>query len=184
MSNNLHLLRTSPKTLQALAGGVLGYAYLPFGPCSLLLPDDTSLEVSGVGKDIAPKFECFSLALEITEPARRSAFLPFEITRPAVVSVLLREEYTEPFTGDPSGLVGQNPITQTAAPPGFVPEHAFESCLVAYGVVIEGAKHCLAVVADWAPYKIEVVTHQEWVSDLMTLSEVVPVADYVRRFSN
>lgn len=157
--------------------------HLPFGPCSLLLPNDTSLEVSVVGKDIAPKFECFSLALEIAEPARPSAFLPFEIAPPAVVSVLLREEYTEPFTGDPSGLVGQNPINQTATLPGLVPEHAFDRCLVAYGISIEGEKHALAIVADWQPFTIEIAPLRERVSDLMALSEVVPIADYVSRFA-
>src|SRR5258706_14367617 len=141
-------LRATSETLRLLERGLTGYALADYCPCHLLLSDGSSVKVSVVGMDVAPRFECFSLALDV-DRAPTESVTAFTTPRDATaISILLREEYIEPFTGDPSDLVGQgNPTHQTAAKPGHVPKRALASCLVAHGLLIEGAKSRLAVVA-------------------------------------
>jgi hypothetical protein len=125
-------------------------------PCHLLLSEDESLRVSVVATDVARRFECFSLALEIDKAPQGSATAFVTRKDDNATFVLIREEYTEPFTGDPSslGLIGQPPTTaQQAARPGHVPAHALESCVVAFGLLIEGDEERLVVAAGWSPYK-------------------------------
>jgi hypothetical protein len=138
------------------------------------------VEVSVVGNDIAPKFECFSLALSVQTPpggpvtafATRSGDAPFY--------VLLREEYVEPFVGDATNLHGQPHSAQSAAKPGHVPGHASASCLVAYGMLIQGLEGRLAIVADWFPFRIGVTSDEAEISGHLAVSDVIPLARYVQ----
>jgi hypothetical protein len=166
--------------------GVMGYCSpADDRPCHLLLSNNSFLKVSVFGTDVGPRFECFSLALDIAR-APKEPVRAFKGRRSGTAaSVLLREEYTEPFTGDSSGLVGTPPtMTQTAIKPGHVPEQALASCVVAYGLLIAGDTERLIVAADWSPYKLDVTTDEVNISALLAESEIVSIADYVHRFGS
>lgn len=179
-------LGIGPRTLPILEQGLIGYVFPSDGhfPCHLLGCDGRSVEVTVVGTDVAPRFECFSLALSVEKPpvgqviafATRSGAIP--------VCVLLREEYIEPFTGDASKLQlrGQPSNVQSASKPGEVPSHALASCLVAYGLLIEGLEGRLAVVADWFPFRISVTRDETEISAHLAVSDVVPLARYAEAY--
>jgi hypothetical protein len=176
------LLRTTLETLRLLERGLTAYLLIDNGPCHLLLPDGISVKVSVAGTDIAPKFECFSLVLDVDKTPTESVTAFATPKDATAVSVLLREEYVAPFTGDPSHLVGQRPITHAAAKPGHVPRDALASCLVAYGLLIEGARSRLAVVADWFPFKIEATTDETRIAAYLGESEAVSIARYAELY--
>lgn len=176
------MLRTTLETLRTIERRLTSYTLSRDGPCYLILSDDSSVRVSAVGTDVAPRFECFSLALD-ADKSPTGPVTAFAIPKDgAAISILLREEYIEPFIGDPSDVVGQHPTTQTAARPGHVPERAFASCLVAYGILIEGAKCRLAVVADWFPFKIEATTDEARITAHLGKSEAVSIARYIQLY--
>jgi hypothetical protein len=174
--------------LLALARGLTGYALANNGPyhnspCHLLLSDGSSVKVSVVGVDIAPRFECFSLAVDPDEapPGSITAFATPKGCTTAFI--LIREEYIEPFTGDPSELLGQLPaMEQKAAKVGHVPKHALASCLVAYGLLVEGIKGRLVVAADWFPFNIEATTDEVRITALLKESELVSIAHYIQQY--
>jgi hypothetical protein len=176
------MLRATLQTLRLLERGLTGYVLADNGPCHLLLSDGRSVKVSVVGTDVAWKFECFSLALDVDKTPTESVTAFATPRDGTAISILLREEYIEPFTGDASGLVGQNPMTQTAAKPGHVPKHALVSCLVAYGLLIEGARNRLVVVADWFPFKIEATTDDARIATHLEESEPVSIARYAELY--
>lgn len=176
------MLKCTSGTLRMLERGLTGYTLPSNGPCYLLLSDGSSVRVSVVGVDVAPRFECFALAMD-ADQAPTGPMTAFATPKGGTAtSVLLREEYIEPFTGDPSDPVGQPPATtQDAAKPGHAPK-CLASCLVAYGLLIEGAKGRLVVAADWFPYKIEATTDEARIAILLSDSEPVSIARYVHQY--
>jgi len=163
--------------------GVLGFTLDKFGACHLVLSSGSSLRVSVVDTAVAPRFECFSLALEMDVTEIKPS-MPFASpASDAGAFILVREEYIEPYTGDTEGLVGGAPRTiQRAARPGHVPVGALMSCQVAYGLLIEGIDGRLVVAADWFPFKIEATTDEEHISSLLRESEPVQIEHYIERF--
>jgi hypothetical protein len=176
------MLRATLETLRLLERGLTGYALTDNGPCHLFLFDGSSVKVSVVGTDVAPKFECFSLALDVAKAPAESVTAFATPKDGTAISILFREEYIETFTGDSSHLVGQHPMTQTAAKPGHVPKDALASCLVAYGLLIEGAKSRLAIVAGWLPFKIEATTDEARIAAHLAESEAVSIARYAELY--
>ena len=156
------MLQATSEVLRMPQRGLRGYALVGKGPCHLLLSDGAAVRAFVVGTDIAPRFECFSLAMEADEMPSGPVTAFVTPTGCLAMSVLLREEYIEPTAEeDVIGLLGQRPwMAQSAAKPGNVPLRAWASCLVAYGLLIEGANECLAVTAGWFPYDVEVTTDE------------------------
>jgi hypothetical protein len=180
---NVALLKASPEPLRALEQGLVGYAHKDKGPCRFLLADGTSVVVSVVGTDVGFRFECFSLAVEFgAAPNGPAVQLPVE-KGSVTVSILLCEDYVEPFTGDRSQLVGTGPTyVQYSVKPGQVPDRAVNSCLVAYGLLVEGPHTRLAVVADPFPYNIDVITDQTRIATCLAESEVMTIDLYYARY--
>ena len=80
-------------------------------------------------------------------------------------------------------MLGQRPgMTHSAAKPGCVPLHAWASCLVAYGLLFEGANGRLAITADWFPYHIEATTDESQIAELLSESDALSVAEYLQRY--
>jgi hypothetical protein len=149
-----------------------------------LLSDGAFVSVFAVGTDVAPRFECFSLAVE-TRETFLGPVTAFATPRDGTaMSVLLREEYTEPAPANDSlGVVGQGPGTmQRAAKPGQILEHALACCLVAYGLLIEGGGERLAINAGWSPFEVESTTDEDQINELLSESEAVSVAQYLERY--
>ncbi len=175
-------LKTSLTTLKMLERGLTGYSCQDYRPCDLLLSDGKALRVSVVETYVAWKFECFSLALDIAAPATGPAIPFVTLGADTVTSILVREEYIEPYNGDRSSLVGQDPNVQQAVKPGHVPLSATMSCLVAYGIMIEGAESRLVVAADWSPFNIVATTDEIRISAFLSESEVMPIPHYIEKY--
>lgn len=178
-------LRTTAETLRMLERGLKGYALVNDSPCYLLLSDGNTLKVSVSRADI-PRGSSASPLLWYESEAPEGTRIPFVARRGGTAtSVLLREEYIEPFTGDPTGLVGQPPTNvQKAAKPGQVPGQALESCVVAYGLLIRANNQRLVVAADWFPYELDVTLEEARIGAHLAVSEIVPLTQYVRQFGS
>jgi len=173
-------LRVTAATLLSLERDLIGFAHTGDGECYFILSGDRAVRVTIVETDVAPKFECFSLALEMLGMPT-GPMSPFLLPSVKNVSVLLREEYVEPSDDDHPGLVGAKPrFNQTGAKPGHVPKTAIESCLVAYGLLIEGGSDLL-IAADWFPYNIEVTTDSERITALVDDSDRMSISRYIQQ---
>ena len=69
------------------------------------------------------------------------------------------------------------------AKPGHVPQNALAACIVAYGLLIEGANHRLAIAANWFPYKLDATTDETRIGTYLSDSEAVSIASYVELIS-
>lgn len=178
------MLQATSEALRMLERGLRGYAFVEKGPCHLLLSDGEAVKVFAVGTDIAPRFECFSLAMEADEMPSGSVIDFVTPMGGRAMGVLLREEYIEPNAEeDAVGRLGQRPwMTQSAVKPGNVPLQAWASCLVAYGLLVEGVQERLAITAGWFPYDVEVTTDEALIAELLSESEVLPVEQYLQKY--
>jgi len=78
---------------------------------------------------------------------------------------------------------GRLPATiQKGVKPGHVPQHVLARCLVAYGLLLEGAHGRLAVAADWFPYNISATTDDTRIAALLNESEVVSIGRYIEHY--
>jgi hypothetical protein len=175
--------KTTSEVLRSLRHGLQGYILSKFGPCHLVLLDGHGVKISVVDTIVAPRFECFSLAVEADSEGIKST-VPFASpTGETEAFALIREEYVEPYNEDTEGLVGSPPRTiQRAAIPGRVPSHALASCQVAYGLLIEGTSCRLMVAADWFPFKIEATIDEDRISEFLRDSEAIPVERYIQQY--
>ena len=173
------LLKAKLEPLRALEQGIVGYAQKEHGPCRLILAGGTSVIVFVMGTDVGWRFECFSLAVEFDSPPELP-LTSFAIPKENIaVSILVREEYSEPYIGDRSQMLGTGPtMVQKAAKPGQVPSHASNSCLVAYGLLMSGPERQLAIVADWFPYNIEVATDESAIAAHLEVSDAMSIDRY------
>jgi hypothetical protein len=176
-------LKSTLSTVALLEGGLVGYVCHNNGPCHLVLSDCRSIRVSVIGTDIAWRFECFSLALDV-DASPTESITPFVTPEGAtVISILVREEFVEPYTGDRSLMVGQGPtLVQQARKPGQVPANATASCIVAYGMLLEGIGGRLLVAADWFPFNIIATTEEPRISEFLGESEAMPLLHYIHRY--
>jgi hypothetical protein len=175
-------LKTTSTVLRSLRGGIEGFTRSGFGSCRLALSTGRAVEISAVETLVAPRFECFSLAMQ-PDAMTVNVTVPFKSSADAEASILIREEYVEAYDGDATRLVGSAPRTiQKATVPGHVPAHALMSCQTAYGLLIEGAGGRLLVAADWAPFNVVVTTDEDQISKLLAESEMVSSRDYIERY--
>ena len=86
------MLQVTPDVLRMPQRGLRGYAQPGKGPCHLLLSDGASVTVFVVGTDIAPRFECFALAMEPDEMPSGPVTAFVTPTGHPAMSILLREE--------------------------------------------------------------------------------------------
>jgi len=193
-------LDVPPAILSRIEDGVQGYALTQRGRRLWLFPvEGDAIKIEAFGTDIAPKFECFALALDAMPaevawwPWRRVRTLRTAQGRECVdasrrcafrkgaydAAVLTREEYIQPFEGDASGLVGRNPVGQSAAKPGRAPLEASGKCRVEYGILLRSQSEVLAVCADWFPLRLDVATDLVQVSELLAESEAAPLQRYL-----
>jgi hypothetical protein len=173
------LMKAKLEPLRALEQGIVGYVQKEHGPCRLILDDGSVVVVFVTGTNVGWRFECFSLAVEFDSPPD-SPVISFAILKENItVSILIREDYHEPHVGDRSQMLGTGPaMVHRAAKPGQVPQHALNSCLVAYGLLISGAERRLAIVADWFPYNIEVTTDESVIETHLDVSDALSVDRY------
>jgi hypothetical protein len=173
-------LKTEPETLRKLNAGLAGYIAND-DSCHLFLADGVTVRIAAYGNSPTEDLECFSLALETLKvaPPSVAGFQAWE--GKGAISVLLREEYLRPLTGDRTGVVGSNPKSQVAVRPGNVPKSALASCLVAFGLLVEGDEERLVIAADWFPLKIDTTTDEARIVAYLAESEAVPIDRYIEQ---
>ena len=132
------------------------------------LQNGNNIKIEVTSKDIAHKFECFSLVIKNTN--EEITFEETNIFKNGIdkITILPRYEWIDGYEGNKTFL-GKNPVNQSYGKKSEIPQNIKIVCKVEECILFEKKGESLIIKCNDMPYKLNFITEEKEIKTIIEL---------------